>query len=285
MAKIPDKFILIKQPKMASKIIRKLHWNEKLYCPHCGCINDIKKHSKMRNGVFRYFCMNCSKTFTDLTGTIFEKSKIPLWKWLYGLIILFESTGCLSAAELSRNIQVSYPTAWNMLKKLRKALMSEQYKGKLQGVIESDEAWISHKDNQQIVLGMVEREGKVKMFPILDRKEDQLYYPHVWYVEKGSIVCTDSHASYGALSVYYEHYWINHSIGEWKRNHIWTNTIECIWGQLKGIIRTIHHGIKKKYIPDYLALFCFKYNNRMKSINEKLKLLLHLICQPRYCLY
>lgn len=246
MKNLADKFKMTKNNKRAARIIRKLHWNEQLHCPHCGCVNDITKHSKMKNGVFRYFCTNCSKTFTDLTGTIFEKTKVPLWKWLYGLIMLFESTGCLSAAQLSRNIEVSYPTAWNMLKKLRKTLKSEKYKDKLYGVIESDEAWISHKDNQQIVLGMVERDGRVKMFPILDRKEDQLYYPHVWHVEKGSIVCTDSHPSYGALSVYYTHHWINHSIGEWTRNHIWTNTIEGIWGQLKGIIRTIHHGIKKK---------------------------------------
>lgn len=285
MKNLTDKFKLTNNNLRAAKIIRKLHWNKQIYCPHCGCVNDIRKHSKMKNGIFRYFCENCSNTFTDLTGTVFEKTKVPLWKWIYCLIILFESTGCLSAAQLSRNIKVSYPTAWKMLKKLRKYVKSEQYTGKLYGIIESDEAWISHKDNQQIVLGMVERDGKVKMFPILDRKEDQLYYPHLRYVEKGSIVCTDSHASYGALSVHYEHHWINHSIGEWTRNQIWTNTIESVWGMLKGIIRTIHHGIKKKYIDEYLALFCFKYNNRTKSVNEKFTKLLHLICQPRYCLY
>ena len=285
MNKIPNKFSLIKNNLMAIKIIRKVHWKEKRCCPYCGCINNIRKHSRMKNGVYRYFCDNCSKTFTDLTGTIFAKSKVSLWKWVYGLIMLLESTGSISAAELSRNINVSYPTAWNMLRRIRKFVHDQQYDIKLFGVIESDEAWISHKDNQQIVLGIVEREGKVRFFPILDRKEDQLLFPHYWFVKKGSIVCTDSHSSYGALGIHYTHHWVNHSIGEWKRNHIWTNTIEGVWSMLKGIIRTIHHGIKKKYMPYYFSLFSFQYNNRHLSIHYKFFTLLHHICQPRYCLY
>lgn len=281
-----DKFKLTGNNKMAIGIIRKVHWEENKYCPHCGCINDIKTHSKSKNGIYRYFCENCLSTFTDLTGTIFARSKISLWKWIYGLIILFESTGCLSAAELSRNIKVSYPTAWKMLKKLRSYLKDEQFKGKLRGVIESDEAWISHKENQQIIMGMVERDGKVKIFPIIDRSIDSLCNPHKLHVQKDSMIMTDSHASYGGLP--YEqfiHHWINHSIGEFKRNHIWTNTIESVWAQLKGVIRTIHHGVKKKYIFDYCSLFAFKYNIRNLSVNQKLMSLLHLICQPRCCLY
>lgn len=280
-----DKFKLTSNNKMAIRLIRKVHWNEHIYCPHCGCVNDIRTHSKLKTGVKRYFCENCGKTFTDLSGTIFEKTKIPLWKWIYGLILLFESTGCISAAELSRNINVSYPTAWKILRKLRNCLKDEQYKGKLYGIVESDEAWISHKDNQQMVLGMVEREGKVKMFPIIDRAVDSLCNAHFLHVEKQSIVMTDSHASYGGLFPEFIHNWICHSSGEWKRNDIWTNTIEGVWAMLKGVIRTIHHGIKKKYMTDYFALFCWKYNNRKLSLNEKLHKLLHLICQPRYCLY
>jgi len=285
MKKITCKFKLTNNNLRAAKIIKELRWKPNLYCPHCACINNIRTHEKFKNGISRYFCENCGKTFTDLTGTIFTKTKVELWKWIYGLIILFESTGCLSAAELSRNIQVSYPTAWKMLRKLRSYIKQEQFEGKLYGIIESDEAWISHKENQQVVMGMVERGGRVKIFPILDRTVDSLCNPHKLYVKTGSIVMTDSLASYGALSYQFTHHWVNHSIGEFKRNHIWTNTIESVWAQLKGIIRTIHHGIKKKYIFDYCSFFAFKYNIRHLSLNQKLQKLFTLICQPRYCLY
>lgn len=270
---------------MAVKIIRKWRWNKEFACIHCGCVDDIMKHSKLRNGIFRYFCSNCGKTFTDLTATIFEKSKIPLWKWLYALIILLEKTACLSAAELSRNLEISYPSAWKMLHKLRKLLRSNAQYQILSGIIESDEAWFTKKEGSQIVLGMVERDGRVQFYPIIDRKEDQLLYPHYWYVERGSIVMTDSHSSYGGLSSRFTHHWINHSTKQWKWRDVYTNTIEGVWGMIKGVIRTIHHGVSKKHLMSYLSLFAFKYNNRHHSIHQKLSLLMHLICQPRSCLY
>jgi len=285
MKKITCKFKLTNNNLRAARILRKLRWKPNIYCPRCGCLNDIRTHGKYRSGIYRYFCENCETTFTDLTGTIFAKTKVELWKWIYGLITLFEATGCLSAAELSRTIKVSYPTAWKMLRKLRGYLKNEQFEGELNGIIESDEAWISHKENQQIVMGMVERNGKVKIFPIHDRTVDSLCGPHKLHVKSGSIVMTDSLASYGGLSYEFTHHWVNHSIGEFKRNHIWTNTIESVWSQLKGVIRTIHHGIKKKYIFDYCSLFAFKYNNRKLSIPQKFEKIFNLICQPRYCLY
>ena len=285
MKKLPNKFALIKNKNLAGKIMRKLHWDGQRCCPHCGCIDGIIKHQKLKDGIYRYFCGNCDRTFTDLTGTVFEKSKVSLWKWIYGLILLIESTGSISAAELSRNIEVSYTTAWKMLRKIRHCIEVNQLDTKLNGIIESDEAWISHKDNQQIVLGMVERQGKVRFCPILDRKEDQLIYPHYWYVKKGSMVFTDGLISYSALGVDYTHLWVNHSAKEFKRNDVWTNTIEGVWSMLKGIIRTIHHGIKKKYLTKYLALFAFNYNNRHLPLNDKFQLLFKYLCQPRYCLY
>lgn len=285
MKKLTCKFKLTNNNLRAAKIIKKIRWKPNMYCVHCGCVEDIVQHSKLKYGLSRYFCRNCNRTFTDLSRTIFEKTKIPLWKWIYGLILLFESTGCISAAELARNIRISYPTAWKMLRKLREYLKDEQFKNRLKGVIESDEAWISHKENQKIVMGMVERNGRVKIFPVLDRTADSLCGPHKLHVEAGSIVMTDSHASYGGLSYSYTHHWVNHSAGEFKRNHIWTNTIESVWSQLKGIIRTIHHGVKQKYIFDYCSLFAFKYNHRKLSLNQKLTKTMQLICQPRYCLY
>lgn len=270
---------------MAARMIRKLRWKEQFCCPNCGCVNNILKHSVLKNGVFRYFCQNCSKTFTDLTRTIYEKTKVPLWKWLYGLMILLESTGSLSAAELSRNIEVSYPTALKMLRKIRYSLQNERFEGKLQGICESDEAWISHGKNQQILLGIVERKGKLKLFPIMDRSDISLYFPHRKYVEAGTMVCTDSFSTYNNLNHRYIHHTVNHSKGEFAWRHVHTNTIEGAWSMLKGVIRTIHHGVWKAYLQSYCDLFTFMYSNRSLSLSEKFNLLISKSCLPRYCLY
>jgi len=285
MQKIPNKFSIIKNNIIATRILRKLRWNKQIYCPYCGCIDDIKPHSNLKNGLKRYFCDNCMKTFTDLTGTIYEKTKVSLWKWVYGLIILLESTGSLSAAELSRNIEVSYPTALKMMRKIRKTLENDRFEGMLKGVCESDEAWISHKKNQQILLGTVERDGRLKLFPIIDRSDTSLYFPHRKYVEKGSMVCTDSLSTYNNLNHRYIHHTVNHSVGEFAWRHVHTNTIEGVWSMLKGIIRTIHHGVWKRYLQGYCDLFVFMYSHRSLSISEKLNLLISKSCQPRYCLY
>lgn len=270
---------------MAVKIIRKLRWNGQIACPSCACVNDILPHSILKSSVRRYFCANCSRTFTDITGTIFEKSKVPPWKWIYGIIILLESTGSLSAAELSRNIEVSYPTALKMLRKIRSSLWDDRFKGVLKGVCESDEAWISHKKNQQIMLGIVERGGRLKLFPIIDRSNVSLYFPHRKYVEKGSMVCTDSLSTYNNLNHRYIHHSVNHSAKQFAWRHIHTNTIEGVWSMLKGVIRTIHHGVWKDHLQSYCDLFVFMYSHRSLSISEKFNLLISKSCQPRYCLY
>jgi transposase-like protein len=270
---------------MAVQIIRKLRWKGQVACPDCGCVNDISPHSILNNAVRRYFCANCPRTFTDLTGSIFEKTKIPIWKWIYGLIILLESTGSLSAAELSRNIEVSYPTALKMLRKMRNSLEDERFEGMLKGICESDEAWISHKKNQQIMLGIVEREGRVKLFPIMDRSDTSLYFPHRKYVEKGTMVCTDSLSTYQTLNHRYIHHSVNHSANEFAWRDVHTNTIEGVWSMLKGIIRTIHHGVWKKHLQGYCNLFSFMYSNRKSSLSQKFNLLISKFCQPRYCLY
>lgn len=285
MQKIPNKFSIIKNNIIAARILRKQRWKAGIYCPYCGCVNDIATHSISKKGIKRYFCHNCMKTFTDLTRTIYERTKVPLWKWIYGLILLLESTASISAAELSRNIEVSYPTALKMLRKIRKSLENDRFEGTLKGIVESDEAWFSKKKNQTVLLGIVEREGRVKLFPIQDRSDVSLYFPHRKYVERGSMVCTDSFSTYNNLNHRYIHHTVNHSIGEFAWRGVHTNTIEGLWSMLKGTIRTIHHGVWKKYFQDYCDLFSFIYSHRFLSIHEKLALLISKSCQPRYCLY
>ena len=285
MYKIPDKFAIIKHPQMAATIVRKLRWKGNLYCPYCGCVNDIMKHSKAKSGIYRYFCKNCEKTFSDTNGTVFDKSKVPLWKWIHVIITLFEATGSVSAAEVSRSIKVSYKTAWIMMRKVRKSLELDRYTICLRGLIESDQGYFSHKDNQQLIQGIVERGGKISFYPLKDMTEVSVSFPHFKYVEKGSFLCTDSHTSHSILGFDFNHHRVNHSIGEFAWRDVHTNTIEGAWGMLKGILRTIHHGVSKKHLLSYCNLFAFMYSHRKLDLNEKLNLFLQKLCQPRYCTY
>ena len=95
------------------------------------------------------------------------------------------------------------------------------------------------------------------------RSVEETLYPLVEInVKRGSYFFTDSRISYVAAGVFYKHRRTNHSKGEFARQgFIHSNTIEQIWGDIKGVIRTIHHGVSKKYRHLYLAQYIFQYEN------------------------
>ena len=266
-------------------------------CPKCGVMiqPDIQHTDKRKIRTYR--CQHCSKTFTELYGTLFYKSKIPLAYWLRAIIYWINSTGGLSASELGKNLGVSHITAWKMLMKIRKCMKSGLSDDLLIGITEGDEAWFGRNrskpkkgkkpkfktDNQEIVLGIVERgRKKLRLIVIPDVKEKTLY-PHIRYnVKKGSKFFTDSRVTYCITGIEYHHQVTNHSKGEFARDEVHSNTIEQIWGDIKGMIRTIHHGIAKKYRELYLAQYIFKYENKDSS-----NLFFKTLCQlfsPTYCI-
>lgn len=272
-------------PGEAITILRKFIAHKKRACPHCACLGIPHKHSTDKRSIIIYKCYHCNKTFSELFGTIFHRSKIPLAKWLIAIIEWQESTGSISASELSRKINISSPSAWSMLMKIRKLLHDFlDNTSLLSEIVEADEAWFGKKDNQDIVLGLVQRNRrKLRLIQIPNVKEETLYPYILNNVSKGSLLCTDQRITYSITSIHYNHKTTNHSKGEFARNHIiHSNTIEQIWGDIKGIIRTIHHGVSKKYRHLYFAQYIFKYEN-LKYFNF-FNLILCQLFFPRYCL-
>jgi len=288
---------LISHPSCAIKIIRGMTKRYRKCCPKCGVMTQPEIHHTDKRKIRTYRCQHCSKTFTELYGTLFYKSKIPLAYWLRAIIYWINSTGGLSASELGKNLGVSHITAWKMLMKIRKCMKRGLSDDLLIGITEGDEAWFGRNrskpkkgkkpkfktDNQEIVLGIVERGRKrLRLIVIPDVKEKTLY-PHIRYnVKKGSKFFTDSRITYCITGIEYHHQVTNHSKGEFARDEVHSNTIEQIWGDIKGMIRTIHHGIAKKYRELYLAQYIFKYENKDSS-----NLFFKTLCQlfsPTYCI-
>lgn len=272
---------LMSHPSIALKMIRQITKRQRKICPFCGIIKNPEIHHRDKRGIITYECQECNKTFTELYGTVFYRSKIPLWKWCYAICRWSSATGSISAAEISREINLSNVSTWRMLMKIRKKLSEHISEKKLKELVEADEAWFGKKANQDIILGFVERKRrKLRLIPIENVKEKTLYPLVLENVEKGSQFLTDQRITYSATNVYYHHQTVNHS-KEFVDGNIHTNTIEQIWGWIKGIIRTIHHGISKKYRRFYLAQFIFRYENEKTS-----NLFFNTLCQllsPTYC--
>lgn len=274
---------LMSHPQSAITLLRNMTKRFKKCCPFCGILNHLEIHHTDRRGILTYRCTLCGKTFSELYGTIFYRSKIPLWKWCYALCRWASSTGSISSAEIGRELGLSHPAAWKMMMKIRKELAKYISKEQLKDVVEADEAWFGKKENQDIIFGLVERKKRrLKLYSIPNVKEETLYPLVKKHVEKESRFMTDQRVSYAATSIYYHHQTVNHSKKEFAREDVHTNTIEQIWGWIKGIIRTIHHGISKKYRAFYLAQFIFRYENETTSqlfFNSLWK-----IFSPMYCL-
>jgi hypothetical protein len=189
------------------------------------------------------------------------------------------STWSISAAELARRIDVKHDTAWNMLMKIRKLLYENNINNSdlLSWIIEADEAWYWKKDNQNIIMWLVERwkennnlnnwlkekrqRWRLRLFPIENVKEKTLYPIIKSNVELWSKFYTDMRISYHITCVHYKHSTTNHSKWEFAMWEVHSNTIEQIWWDIKWIIRTVHHWVSKKYRLFYLSQYITKYEN------------------------
>lgn len=268
---------LISHPSYALEIIRSITSRERAVCKKCGVIRRCQIHHKDKRGVVYFYCPDCKQTYSELYGTIFYRSKIPPGKWCRAILEWIISTGSISAAELSRRIEVKHETAWRMLMKIREKLFASNLLDHdlLKDIVEADEAWFGKKENQQIVFGLIERTTKkLRLFIVPNVKESTLYRLIEKNVKRYSKFFTDSYVAYHITNLFYEHKTTNHSKKEYARGIVHSNTIEHIWGDIKGIIRTIHHGISKKYRHLYLAQYVFKKNHEKTS-----NLFYSILCQ------
>ena len=106
-------------------------WPKGVTCPTCAGQDRI---TPRKAGFHR--CNKCQLDFTIRTGTIFERSHIPLHKWLYAMYLLVTARKGISSMQIAKEIGVEQKSAWFMLHRLREACGGELEK--LQGVVEGD---------------------------------------------------------------------------------------------------------------------------------------------------
>src|SRR5580704_1816177 len=126
-------------------------WPKGPVCPHCGVTSEhVTKlgGSKHRPGLYQ--CNECRKQFTVTVKTVFERSKVPLSKWLAALFLLTASKKGVSAHQVHRSLGISYKTAWFMMRRLREALRTGSFFpfGEAGGAVEADETFIGRQRHE-----------------------------------------------------------------------------------------------------------------------------------------
>jgi transposase-like protein len=255
-----------------------LRWPDGPVCPHCGSVDSATelRGKSTRPGVYK--CHGCKKPFTATVGTLYERSHIPLHKWLLATHLMCASKKGMSAHQLYRMLGFgSYRTAWFMAHRIREGMreLHPESGGPLGGankVVEVDESYVGGKARnrkgkvpaKEAVVALVERSGRVRSHHVPEVTAKTLRPILKAQLDHRSYVMTDEGTVYPPItSEFGGHGTVNHSIEEYVRGGFWhTNTVESYFSILKrGITGTYHH-VSARHLKRYLGEFDFRHNER-----------------------
>jgi transposase-like protein len=255
-------------------------WPEGVICPNCGR-TDVTFIAARR--VWQCKARHPKAQFSVKVGTIFEDSPLSLSKWLPTVWMIANCKNGVSSWEIHRAIGVTQKTAWFMLHRIRLA-MQDCSGGKLCGEVEVDETFIGGKarnmheskrrerihgrgpGDKAIVVGMVERGGKVRASHVDTRQKEELQAVVRQSVQAGAAIFSDELKSYEGLDDDYKHAVINHAI-EYVNGNTHTNTIENFWSLLKRGLHGTYVSVEPFHLFRYIDEQAFRYNNR-KEMND-----------------
>ncbi len=261
----------------AREHLEAINWPEGPYCPHCGeCENVTRMQGKShRAGLIQ--CNSCAKNFTVTVGTVFERSKVPLNKWLLATFLLSSSKKGMSAHQIHRMLGVTYKTAWFMAHRIREAMKGNGSDGPLGGpdkVVEADETYVGGKAKnratrrpapKKAVVALVERDGHVRSFHVANVNAKHLRSLIVTNVDRASHLMTDEAMVYTRVGREFNgHSVVNHSAKQYVTTGGFkhSNTAENFFSIFKrGVIGTYHH-MSEAHLARYTAEFDFRYNTR-----------------------
>ncbi|MGQ0646990.1 MAG: IS1595 family transposase [Gemmatimonadaceae bacterium] len=261
--------------EICREYLERLRWPNGVACPRCASTSVSEIATR-----HQFDCNACRFRFSVTSGTLFDNTKLPLWKWFAAAYLMVESKKSMSANQVKRTIGTTYKTAWYLCHRIREAMETLDEGPTLFGIIELDETMLTPakryrqkghqhsgipKGVQRIwVAGALQRSGQVRLRHIPNVKKETIH-AFVKSVAKDETEAfyTDELRSYlGLADDDTRHETVNHSAEEWVVGSVHTNGIEGVWSLFKRSIIGAYHKVSVKHLDAYLQELEFRFNNR-----------------------
>lgn len=268
--------------------LEKSRWADGVVCPHCGSVSVTRMAGKTQAGYFQ--CNDCRDKFTCRTGTVMERSHIPVYKWLLAIHLMSASKKGMSAHQLHRMLGITYKSAWFLAHRIREAMIDTKA-GPLGGEgksVQADETYIGnsskrakgykkgHSHKEQVV-ALVEPGGKARAIHVKSATKSSVREILVTNASRKSDLHTDQSRIYDQVGQEFaSHKTVNHSWngrGEWVgKDGQTTNAAENFFGIFKrGMVGT-YHKCDAQHLQRYVTEFEFRFNNRIGlGITDKMR--------------
>src|SRR3954452_2495448 len=270
----------------AREYLEKQRWPDGPVCPRCGAVDRISKCEGEAYRAGLYNCGHCRRQFTVTVGTVYERSHIPLHKWLLATRLLCSSKKGMSSHQLHRTLGLPYATAWFMAHRLRAAMSGAADDPEGLGgegkIVEADETYFGNKDevtkrtkrgnpslgNKRAVVALVERGGKARTFHVERADADTVTELLRKNASRKSKLMTDESRLYTEVGTEFaRHGTVNHTAGEYvgfddPEKH--TQTVDGYFSIFKRGMKGVYQHCGEQHLPRYLAEFEFRYNSRIR---------------------
>jgi transposase-like protein len=154
-----------------------IRWPDGSMCPLCGVTDQSRPEQGKSMGKGWYYCSACKKKYTVRVGTIYERSHIPLHKWLLAFRLMASSKKGISAHQLHCTLNITYKSAWFLAHRIRETMRDdnpgpmggegeiveaeETFTGQTESYFENKRGWVKKPGHsgKTAVLTLVQRGG------------------------------------------------------------------------------------------------------------------------------
>ena len=267
----------------AETAFRRIRWAETNggpICPHCGSLTVYE--CRRPSGAARWRCKDCGKDFSITSGTLFASHKLPLRGYLAAIAIFCNEVKGKSMLALSRDLGLSYKSAFVLAHKLREA-MAEEMKHRQIGddrpEAEVDGAYFggyvkpanlkedrvdrrlakNQSGKRKVVVVIRERGGET--FPGVFKSEGEALSWVARRVRKGTVLHADEAPSWNDLHARYEMKRIDHQAA-YSLDGASTNMAESYFSRIRRGEMGHHHHISGPYLLRFAQEAAWREDNR-----------------------